>query len=81
MQIAQLMHEYEGLCFVDFACSAPYIDIDMNPTSNDMGYLDAIYFSPQISRWSWINRDFDFKQELYKKPNTRLHWRWHRRMD
>ena len=23
MQIAQLMHEYEGLCFVDFACSAP----------------------------------------------------------
>ena len=28
-KIAQLIHKYNGLCFVDFACSAPYVDIDM----------------------------------------------------
>ncbi|MFT4535233.1 MAG: selenocysteine lyase/cysteine desulfurase [Saprospiraceae bacterium] len=43
--IAKLMHQNEGLCFVDFACSAPYIDIDMHPTDEE-SYLDAIYFSP-----------------------------------
>ena len=32
-------------CFVDFACSAPYIDIDMHP-KNPKQKLDAIYFSP-----------------------------------
>ncbi len=44
-QIAALMHQNGGLCFVDFACSAPYIDIDMHP-SNTEEKLDAIYFSP-----------------------------------
>jgi selenocysteine lyase/cysteine desulfurase len=39
------MHENNGLCFVDFACSAPYIDIDMHP-KNPKKRLDAIYFSP-----------------------------------
>ncbi|MEO6980257.1 MAG: aminotransferase class V-fold PLP-dependent enzyme, partial [Mucilaginibacter sp.] len=34
-----------GLCFVDFACSAPYVGIDMHPTEKG-SYLDAIYFSP-----------------------------------
>ena len=56
--IARMVHEYGGLCFVDFACSAPYVDIDMHP--GGVGYqadeaeslarggthLDAIYFSP-----------------------------------
>lgn len=43
--IAQIIHEEDGLCFVDFACSAPYIQIDMRP--EDPGrHLDAIYFSP-----------------------------------
>jgi selenocysteine lyase/cysteine desulfurase len=37
-EIARLIHEQGGLCFVDFACSAPYVDIDMKD-------LDAIYFS------------------------------------
>jgi selenocysteine lyase/cysteine desulfurase len=37
-EIARLIHQYDGLCFVDFACSAPYVDIDMRQ-------LDAIYFS------------------------------------
>ncbi len=44
-QIAEIMHENHGFCFVDFACSAPYIDIDMHP-KNPKQKLDAIYFSP-----------------------------------
>jgi len=43
--IARLMHECGGFCFVDFACSAPYVPIDMHPT-NRAEKLDAIYFSP-----------------------------------
>jgi len=39
------MHQNGGVCFVDFACSAPYIDIDMHP-SDPEAYLDAIFFSP-----------------------------------
>lgn len=44
-KIAEIMHDHQGLCFVDFACSAPYINIDMHP-ANKKQYLDAIYFSP-----------------------------------
>jgi selenocysteine lyase/cysteine desulfurase len=44
-KIAQLIHEYGGLCFVDFAASAPYVKINMHPKGKD-NYLDAIYFSP-----------------------------------
>lgn len=44
-QIAEIIHDYDGLCFVDFACSAPYVEIDMHP-ENEQQYLDAIYFSP-----------------------------------
>jgi len=43
--IAQLIHKYGGLCFVDFACSAPYVSIDMHP-KEEGAYLDAIFFSP-----------------------------------
>ncbi|MEZ5030874.1 MAG: aminotransferase class V-fold PLP-dependent enzyme [Saprospiraceae bacterium] len=43
--IARIMHEHDGLCFVDFACSAPYIDINMRPV-DPLEHLDAIYFSP-----------------------------------
>lgn len=44
-ELAQIMHEYNGYCFVDFAASAPYVDIDMHP-ANKMQQLDAIFFSP-----------------------------------
>lgn len=44
-QIAELMHKNNGFCFVDFACSAPYVEIDMNP-ENPLQRLDAIFFSP-----------------------------------
>jgi len=43
--IAKLMHKYNGVCFVDYACAAPYIDIDMHP-EDDNAALDAIFFSP-----------------------------------
>jgi selenocysteine lyase/cysteine desulfurase len=45
-KISQMIHAYGGYCFVDFACSAPYIDIDMHPESLEDAQLDAIYFSP-----------------------------------
>ncbi|HRD73533.1 MAG TPA: aminotransferase class V-fold PLP-dependent enzyme [Aquimonas sp.] len=44
--IAERMHAAGGLCFVDFACSAPYIDIDMHPADRPDAWLDAIFFSP-----------------------------------
>lgn len=44
-KIARMIHEAGGHCFVDFACSAPYVDIDMHP-EDPMEQLDAIYFSP-----------------------------------
>jgi selenocysteine lyase/cysteine desulfurase len=44
--IAERMHAAGGLCFVDFACSAPYIDIVMHPPGRPQASLDAIYFSP-----------------------------------
>jgi selenocysteine lyase/cysteine desulfurase len=44
--IAARMHRAGGLCFVDFACSAPYVKIDMHPKDREDEYLDAIYFSP-----------------------------------
>ena len=46
MDIAELMHRHNGLCFVDFACSAPYVSINMHPNDSKKRYLDAIYFSP-----------------------------------
>jgi selenocysteine lyase/cysteine desulfurase len=44
-QMAAIMHKYKGLCFVDFAASAPYVDINMHP-EKPMEALDAIFFSP-----------------------------------
>lgn len=44
-EFAKIMHKFGGLCFIDFAASAPYININMHPEDPD-AYLDAIYFSP-----------------------------------
>ncbi|HAM08711.1 MAG: selenocysteine lyase [Bacteroidetes bacterium GWE2_41_25] len=44
-ELAKIMHEHNGYCFVDYAASAPYVDIDMHP-SDKMQQLDAIFFSP-----------------------------------
>lgn len=43
-EIAKMIHLYGGLCFVDFACSAPYVKINMHP-EEEGAHLDAIYFS------------------------------------
>ncbi len=39
------MHEYGGLVFIDFAASAPYMEMNMHP-EDPMEKLDAIFFSP-----------------------------------
>lgn len=44
-RIATIIHGHGGLCFVDFACSAPYVGINMHPEEKG-AYLDAIFFSP-----------------------------------
>lgn len=44
-RIAKIMHQNSGVCFVDFACSAPYVKVDMYPEDKE-AYLDAIFFSP-----------------------------------
>jgi len=44
-EVAKLMHQNNGLCFVDFACSGPYVPINMHPQDPE-SYLDAIFFSP-----------------------------------
>ena len=44
-EVAKLMHKNNGVCFVDFACSGPYVTINMHPEDAE-SYLDAIFFSP-----------------------------------
>ena len=44
-ELAEIMHEHHGYCFVDFASSAPYVNIDMHP-DDKAHQLDAIFFSP-----------------------------------
>jgi selenocysteine lyase/cysteine desulfurase len=43
--IAEMIHQVGGFCFVDFACSGPYVDINMHP-ENPLQQLDAIFVSP-----------------------------------
>ncbi len=44
-EMAKIMHENGGICFIDFAASAPYAEINMHP-ADPMEKLDGIYFSP-----------------------------------
>lgn len=44
-EVAKIMHQNNGVCFVDFACSGPYVNINMHPDDKE-AYLDAIFFSP-----------------------------------
>jgi len=44
-KFAKIMHQNGGLCFVDFAASAPYDEINMHPEDEEER-LDAIFFSP-----------------------------------
>ncbi len=44
-QLAKIMHEHGGYCFIDYAASAPYVPMDMHP-ADPLEKLDAIFFSP-----------------------------------
>ncbi len=44
-ELAAIMHRHGGLCFVDFAASAPYASINMHP-ADPTRKLDAVFFSP-----------------------------------
>lgn len=44
-EMARIMHENGGVCFIDFAASAPYEEINMHP-DDPMEKLDAVLFSP-----------------------------------
>lgn len=43
--MARLMHRAGGVAFIDFAASAPYVDIDMHPADPEAS-LDAVLWSP-----------------------------------
>jgi len=44
-QMAEIVHKYNGYCFIDFSASAPYVEIDMHP-NNEKQQFDAVFFSP-----------------------------------
>lgn len=65
-EIAEVMHKNGGYCFVDFACSAPYVDINMNPEHPDQ-YLDVVMFSPhKFLGGPGSSGVLVFKKDLYK---------------
>ena len=44
-KLSKMIHQYGGYSFIDFACAAPYVKIDMHPDDPE-AKLDAIFFSP-----------------------------------
>ncbi|WP_430400932.1 aminotransferase class V-fold PLP-dependent enzyme [Flavobacterium sp.] len=65
-EVAKIMHQNSGVCFVDFACSGPYVEIDMHPEDPD-AYLDAIFFSPhKFLGGPGTSGVLVFNQNLYK---------------
>lgn len=46
MDIAAIAHENNALCFADYACSAPYVSMNMHEDDAKGRYLDALIFSP-----------------------------------
>lgn len=65
-QLARIMHEHNGLCFIDFAASAPYDDMNMHP-KNELESLDAIFFSPhKFLGGPGSSGVLIFNKELYK---------------
>jgi selenocysteine lyase/cysteine desulfurase len=66
--IAKMMHEAGGLCFVDFAASAPYMPIDMHP-ADPLEKLDAIMFSPhKFLGGPGTSGVLIFDKSMYKNP-------------
>ncbi len=47
--VAALLHRHDALAFFDYAASAPYVPIDMNPAAGGNGddrSIDAVFISP-----------------------------------
>ncbi|TQV75390.1 aminotransferase class V-fold PLP-dependent enzyme [Aliikangiella marina] len=65
-EYAKIMHRHGGFCFVDFAASAPYVDIDMHPETPE-ARLDAVMFSPhKFLGGPGSSGVLVFNKELYK---------------
>jgi selenocysteine lyase/cysteine desulfurase len=47
-EISMLLHQYDALACFDYAASAPYVEIDMNPRKEGKGNpsIDAVFISP-----------------------------------
>lgn len=66
--MAELMHKYGGVCFVDFAASAPYSDINMHPAKEEQK-LDALFFSPhKFLGGPGTSGVLIFDKKLYNSP-------------
>ncbi len=67
-EMAKIMHEYGGLCFIDFAASAPYVDMNMHP-EDPMMALDAVMFSPhKFLGGPGTSGVLVFNSAIYKNP-------------
>lgn len=44
-EMSEIMHRHGGICFADYAATAPYVPINMHPAS-EAQQLDGIIFSP-----------------------------------
>jgi selenocysteine lyase/cysteine desulfurase len=66
-EMAEIMHKHGGIAMVDFAGSAPYIDMDMHP-ENPLQCLDALFFSPhKFLGGPGSSGVVVFSKKLYKK--------------
>ncbi len=47
-RLTRLLHKHDALAFFDYAASAPYVPIDMNPPAVDgqAAFVDAVFISP-----------------------------------
>ncbi len=65
-ELAKIIHQNQGYCFVDFAASAPYVKIDMHP-DDPQARLDAVFFSPhKFLGGPGSSGVLVFNKELYK---------------
>ena len=65
-ELARIMHEYKGICLVDFSASAPYVAINMHP-EDPAEQLDGIFFSPhKFLGGPGTTGVVVFSKELYK---------------
>jgi selenocysteine lyase/cysteine desulfurase len=66
-KLSRMIHKAGGVCFVDFAASAPYVDIDMHP-SDPLERFDAIFFSPhKFLGGPGASGILIFNSDLYKR--------------